>query len=117
MNCFKDRTYCGFYIDCYESVNCSRPLTPEIIALAEKKGLPICQFSEKPECFKGMLKTGEDYPCGPCYLPLECSKCGTIITEENVNNEQCSTDCELCDYAACGKCPNCGEHWHCGGCL
>ena len=45
-----------------------------------------------------MKTTGEDYPCGPCYLPLECSNCGTIITEENVVEEECNYGCEICDY-------------------
>ena len=64
-----------------------------------------------------MQKTGEDYPCGPCILPLECSNCGTIITEENQVNEDCTEECDICDYCGNGKCPNCGEHWHCGGCI
>ena len=64
-----------------------------------------------------MKKTGENYPCGPCELPLECSECGTIITEENVENEECGNGCEICDYCGNGKCPNCGNHWHCGGCI
>ena len=64
-----------------------------------------------------MQKTGENYPCGPCELPLECSNCGNIITEENVINEACTEECEICDYCGIGKCPGCGEHWHCGGCV
>lgn len=64
-----------------------------------------------------MQKTGENYPCGPCSLPLECSDCGTIITEENVVNQNCEGECEICDYCGNGKCPSCGEHYHCGGCI
>ena len=64
-----------------------------------------------------MKKTCEDYPCGPCELPLECSECGTIITEENVKNEDCEDECDVCGYCGDGKCPNCGSHWHCGGCI
>ena len=62
------------------------------------------------------FKTGEDYPCGPCTLPLKCSGCGTIITVDNVNETECLEECEICDYCGIGKCPKCGAHWHCGGC-
>jgi hypothetical protein len=64
-----------------------------------------------------MKKTGEKYPCGYCELPLECSECGAIITIENVLNEDCEDDCDICRYCGNGKCPNCGNHWHCGGCI
>lgn len=64
-----------------------------------------------------MKKTHEDYPCGPCELPLECSRCGEIITEENVVEKICDDGCEKCEYCGHGACPNCGEHWHCGGCI
>jgi len=64
-----------------------------------------------------MEKTGEFYPCGPCELPLICSGCGLIITEDNVIDEPCEGECEICDYCGCGSCPACGEHWHCGGCV
>ena len=64
-----------------------------------------------------ILKTGSNYPCGPCKLPLECSSCGFIITEENVLDDPCECECEVCDYCGTGKCPSCGDHWHCGGCV
>ena len=64
-----------------------------------------------------MKKTGENYPIGPCVLPLQCSICGTIITEENVVNKDCAGGCDICLYCGNGKCPKCGEHWHCGGCV
>ena len=71
-----------------------------------------------------MKETGEDYPCGPCSLPLICSGCGEVITKDNVinedcesDNEDCESDCEICDYCGNGSCPKCGDHWHCGGCI
>jgi hypothetical protein len=60
---------------------------------------------------------GSEYPCGPCELPLVCLKCGTIITEDNVVNEECPDECEICMYCGTGRCPKCGMHWHCGGCI
>ena len=62
-------------------------------------------------------KTGENFPCGPCELPLKCSECVTIITEENVVEEYCEGECEICDFCGPDKCPVCGEHCHCGGCV
>ena len=63
-----------------------------------------------------MKETGSNYPCGPCELPLECSKCGTIITEDNVVDIE-HDNCEVCDYCGSESCPNCGQHWHCGWCI
>lgn len=56
-----------------------------------------------------------EYPCGPCRLPLKC-RCGIILTEDNVVNEECLDECEVCDCCGTSKCPDCGEHVHCGGC-
>ncbi len=65
-----------------------------------------------------MYKSGEHYPNGPCELPMKCSACGKIITEKNVvEGDECEEECEVCDYCGTGKCPSCGEHWHCGGCI
>ena len=64
-----------------------------------------------------MRKTGENYPVGPCTLPLECYNCGTVITQENVVTDRCDGECELCLYCGEEKCPQCGNHWHCGGCI
>lgn len=64
-----------------------------------------------------MKKTGEDYPCGPCELPLECSGCGTILTNENVIYERCEEECEVCEYCSISKCPTCTRHICCGGCI
>ena len=51
MICFRDMTFCSFYKECAET-KCHRALTPEIKHAAERTGLGICQFAEKPECFK-----------------------------------------------------------------
>jgi hypothetical protein len=63
-----------------------------------------------------MKKVGSEYPCGPCDFPKECS-CGTILTEINVVSDRCRNDCEICDYCSTLKCPDCGEHTCCGGCI
>ena len=64
-----------------------------------------------------MQKTGDNYPNGPCELPLICFKRGTVITNENVIEKDCDDECEVCEYCGNGKCHKCGTHWHCGGCI
>lgn len=61
--------------------------------------------------------SGENYPCGPCALPVVCCDCGTIITDENVVFEVCEDECEICNYCGDRKCPNCKAHVCCGGCI
>ena len=51
---YADKTWCN-YLDCTNK-DCHRRLTPQVIAGAQKwwgnQGAPICQFAEKPECYK-----------------------------------------------------------------
>ena len=63
-----------------------------------------------------MKKIGENYPIGPCKLPLVCI-CGKILTEDNVKHETCKDKCEICQYCSNQKCPDCGAHICCGGCI
>jgi len=57
---YMDKTFCAFYTECWHCVDdpegCSRALTPQIILAADKCGLPICQFTSKPGCFKEITK-------------------------------------------------------------
>jgi len=50
MICYKDKTFCGFHKDC--GVDCDRALTNDVVKLAKTMGLLICQFVDKPECFR-----------------------------------------------------------------
>ena len=52
MICYKDMTFCAFYWRCEEGDDCPRALTKEVTLKADGIGLPICQFMERPECFK-----------------------------------------------------------------
>jgi hypothetical protein len=58
MICYRDMTFCKFYEDCKNGKECNRALTPDILDGAEKwfgkKNAPICQFVNKPNCFKQM---------------------------------------------------------------
>jgi hypothetical protein len=65
-----------------------------------------------------MREIGSNYPCGPCpdELPMKCT-CGKILTDDNIGDKDCGDGCEVCYYCGIGKCPDCGEHIHCGGCV
>jgi hypothetical protein len=51
MISYKDKTFCSFWMLCRKSHGCGRELTREVLVEAEKLGLPISQFAEKPSCF------------------------------------------------------------------
>ena len=57
MICYRDKTFCSF-LNCMHSNTCHRALTKEIRKMADKwwgKGkdkAPICQYSDKPECWE-----------------------------------------------------------------
>lgn len=52
MICYKDKTFCPFKECKNFGKNCDRSLTEKIKKQADKFGLPICQFTEKPSCFE-----------------------------------------------------------------
>lgn len=49
---YRDMTFCPFWEDCMEGKTCMRALTQEIIKDAQRVGLPICQYLEKPDCWE-----------------------------------------------------------------
>ena len=52
MLCYRDKTFCSFYQDCQHGNKCGDALTPEKIEDAKTINLPVCQYRDKPECFK-----------------------------------------------------------------
>jgi len=58
MICYKDITFCPYWEDCEKQIDCPRCLTKNIKSEAKRLRLNICQFTEKPECFK---PTSKDY--------------------------------------------------------
>lgn len=56
MICYADRTFCSFWKRCQRGNSCNRALTDIVKDRASAAGLPIAQFIEKPECFKGKGK-------------------------------------------------------------
>ena len=55
MLCYKDRTFCSYWLSCKDGYVCDRALTPKVQEEAEKWMVnpPICIYAEKPDCFKG----------------------------------------------------------------
>lgn len=53
MRCYRDTTFCPFWKECQQKP-CpeGRELTESMRQVANGKGLLICQFTDKPECFK-----------------------------------------------------------------
>jgi hypothetical protein len=54
MICYKDKTFCREYKTCSNGEVCSRALTEEVTKDAVSAGLPVCQYADKPECYKGI---------------------------------------------------------------
>ncbi len=52
MLCYRDMTFCGFYLLCAKGHTCHRALTHDVEEAAARAKLDICQFAEIPtECF------------------------------------------------------------------
>ena len=60
MLCYKDRTYCNYGVICKNSLNCPRVLTDDIKKQAEDFGLPLCLYSDFPECFEPWFMEDEN---------------------------------------------------------
>lgn len=52
MLCYKDMTFCSYWNQCKNGSICQRALTPYVEIMAQKVRLPICQYTDKPECLK-----------------------------------------------------------------
>lgn len=52
MICYRDMTFCPFYINCAHAAACERALSPDIVLAAAEFDLPIAQYSEEPYCYE-----------------------------------------------------------------
>lgn len=52
MICWKDMTFCSFWRECANAADCRRALTDDVVLDAQRHGLPVATFVEKPECFE-----------------------------------------------------------------
>lgn len=49
MLCYKDKWFCGDWLECVKGSWCGRSATPTVVAHAEEIGLPI-EYRVDPEC-------------------------------------------------------------------
>ena len=58
MICYRDMTFCSYWKECKDGINCFRALTSQVIYNAGKwwgkENPPISLFAEKPDCFKSI---------------------------------------------------------------
>jgi len=52
-----------------------------------------------------------------CSRMDKICKCGWKVEEDQIIEESCEEQCDICDYCGNEKCPKCKEHLHCGGCV
>lgn len=69
MLCYRDMTFCTFDALCANAPGCPRPLTARIRADAERLGLGICTFLERPDCFTQREET--THAESPADIPPE----------------------------------------------
>lgn len=60
MICYADRTYCPFWNDCKRGSDCRRALTEAVKDRANKSGLPICVYVDKPQCIQEKRRVNND---------------------------------------------------------
>ena len=51
MICYKDKTFCHYFLICKNGNVCDRALTQEIIKDAIKSELHIAKYTDFPDCF------------------------------------------------------------------
>ena len=51
MICYKDKTFCPYYLLCKNGHTCDRILTIKIKTHAQKIGLPVAVYTDLPDCF------------------------------------------------------------------
>ena len=51
MICYKDKTFCPYYLICKNGDNCDRALTQKIKENAKRLECQIARHDEFPECF------------------------------------------------------------------
>jgi len=52
MMCYKDMTFCTFYDECEAGEECKHGLTETIKLDAQRAGLLISAYVDRPDCFK-----------------------------------------------------------------
>ena len=50
MLCYKDMTFCNYFLLCKKGYSCHRALTNTVMENAKKADLPLAVFYGEPEC-------------------------------------------------------------------
>lgn len=56
MMCYRDITFCSFYLECREQATCVIALTPDVKRKAREAGLLISGYVDIPNCFKRLKR-------------------------------------------------------------
>jgi len=67
------------------------------------------------EPMKKQIKEDDELPCCGSFIK-KCS-CGWKYNSTEVITKACKDNCDVCAYCGPDKCPVCGSHLHCGGCV
>jgi hypothetical protein len=51
MLSYRDMTFCPYWKDCKSADMCHRPLTAKVQQDAERFGMPLSMFAERPACW------------------------------------------------------------------
>jgi hypothetical protein len=60
MVVYRDMTFCSFHEHCKDGKTCQRAMTDEVMKKANEIGLPICRFTNKPDCFVEKLQNSKE---------------------------------------------------------
>jgi len=59
MLTYRDMTFCPFFTTCTQGNTCRRALTLTVQRNAAHWKMPVCQYGQKPECYKGLYPERE----------------------------------------------------------
>ena len=60
MPCYRDRTFCEFWINCKHGIECPQALTDDVKKQAAQYNLNISEFMCQPDCFEYFMNKDED---------------------------------------------------------
>ena len=61
MTCYKDRTFCTYYMLCKHGYTCDRAYTDAVRVAAAKAELPVAFYADFPGCFVRWFEPDDDY--------------------------------------------------------
>ena len=82
MMCYRDKTYCQFWVDCVSGRTCPRALTDKVENDANNFGLPICSYCDEPKCFENKFESKRGSLRGYIGMSMDW-----VIDGDNVNSK------------------------------